>query len=49
MKTTRTHNLIAAAFIGALAMSGLTTQALAQETHFDKLDNLPFKENRPTK
>jgi len=38
-----------AALIGALAFSGLASQALAQETSFDKLANLPFKENRPTK
>jgi hypothetical protein len=30
-------------------MSGLTTQTLAQKDHFDKMANLPFKENRPTK
>ena len=30
-------------------MSGLATQALAQETHFDELANLPFAEGRPTK
>ena len=48
MKTTSKPSLIAAALIGVLAMSGLTTQALAQETHFDKLANLPFAENRPT-
>jgi hypothetical protein len=49
MKTTRTQNLIAAALVGALPMSGLATPALAQETHFDKLANLPFEEGRPTK
>jgi len=43
------HNTIAVALICALAMSGLATQALAQETRFDKLANLPFAENRPTK
>ena len=30
-------------------MSALATQALAQETSFDKLANLPFSEGRPTK
>ncbi|MGB8289900.1 DUF1254 domain-containing protein [Rhizobium ruizarguesonis] len=30
-------------------MSGLPAQSLAQETGFDKLANLPFVENRPTK
>ena len=49
MRTTHKQNLIAAALVGALAMSGLATQALAQETRFDKLANLPFTENRPTK
>ena len=49
MTTTRTLNLLAAALLGVLAMSGLATQALAQETHFDKLANLPFAEGRPTK
>jgi hypothetical protein len=29
-------------------MGGLASQALAQETRFDKLANLPFSENRPT-
>jgi hypothetical protein len=48
-KTTPSHIFITAALVGALAMSGLTTQALAQETHFDKLANLPFAEGRPTK
>ena len=32
-----------------MAMSGLTTQTLAQEAHFNKLANLPFAEGRPTK
>jgi hypothetical protein len=49
MKTSRTQNLIAAALVGVLAMSALATRALAQETHFDKLANLPFTEGRPTK
>ena len=49
MKTTRTQCLLAAALVGALAMIGLTTQALAQETYFDKMANLPFAEGRPTK
>jgi len=29
-------------------MGGLATQALAQASHFDKMANLPFAENRPT-
>ncbi len=49
MNTTRRKNMIATALSGALAMSGPATQALAQETHFDKMANLPFAENRPTK
>jgi len=48
MKTIHRQNFIAAALVGALAMIGLTTQALAQETYFDKMANLPFSENRPT-
>src|SRR4030095_11019729 len=49
MKTTHVPNLLTAALVGVLAMSGLATQALTQETHFDKLANLPFAEGRPTK
>jgi hypothetical protein len=49
MKTTHAPNLFAAALVGVLAMSALATQALAQETSFDKLANLPFSEGRPTK
>ncbi len=40
---------LAAIIIAALAMSGLTMQSFAKETRFDKLANLPFAENRPTK
>ncbi|WP_452101155.1 DUF1254 domain-containing protein [Bradyrhizobium monzae] len=40
---------MAAALLGVLATGGLATQALAQETGFDKLANLPFAEGRPTK
>jgi hypothetical protein len=37
-------------FAGTLVVtSGLATPALAQESHFDKLANLPFTEGRPTK
>jgi hypothetical protein len=49
MKTTHALNLFAAAPVGFLAMSALATQALAHETSFDKLANLPFAEGRPTK
>ena len=49
MSTTRKTSLLAAALLGALAMNEFTTLALAQETAFDKLANLPFAEGRPTK
>jgi hypothetical protein len=49
MKKTQTLNLFSAALVGVLAMSALAAQALAQETSFDKLANLPFSEGRPTK
>jgi hypothetical protein len=48
VKTSRTPGLIGAALVGVLTMSGLTTQALAQEAHFDRLAKLPFAEGRPT-
>jgi hypothetical protein len=48
INTTHKLNLLAA-LVAVLAMSGLATQALAQETHFDKLVDLPFAEGRPTK
>ena len=38
----------AAALTALLAMSGLGTPALAQETNFENLANLPFAEGRPT-
>src|SRR5580765_5467303 len=37
MKTARTHKLLAAVLICVLAMSGLATQALAQETRFNQV------------
>jgi hypothetical protein len=49
MKMKCSQILLAAALICAVGMGGLASQALAQETRFDKLANLPFKENRPTK
>ena len=49
MITTHKSSLLAATLAGVLAISGMTAQALAQETHFEKLANLPFAENRPTK
>jgi hypothetical protein len=48
MKHVRTFNHLSAALFWGLTMSGLATQALAQESHFDKMVNLPFSENRPT-
>src|SRR6185436_3192268 len=47
MHTTYKLQLLAA--LGVLAMSGVATSALAQETSFDKLANLPFAQGRPTK
>lgn len=49
MHSTHWVALIAVALTGALALSGLVRPALAQETRFDKLANLPFPEGRPTK
>jgi hypothetical protein len=49
MRITRPQRFLIAAFVGALAMSGITPKAFAQDASFDKLANLPFKENRPTK
>src|SRR5271155_2191639 len=49
MQTKKRPHLVVAALIGALAASWLTTQALAQEAHFDELANLPFAEGWPTK
>ena len=49
MTITRAPNLLAAALIGALAVSGFATLTRAQESHFDKLANLPIAEGRPTK
>jgi hypothetical protein len=49
MKTTTTHFLFTAVLLGAVAISGLTPQALAQEANFHKLANLPMEEGRPTK
>jgi hypothetical protein len=48
MTTRRSNLLLAVALVGGLAMSGHATQALAQETSFDRLANLPFAEGRPT-
>jgi hypothetical protein len=47
MKTTR-PNLLTAALVGVLAISAPAPQAVAQETSFDKLANLPFADGRPT-
>src|SRR5256886_15852668 len=48
MNTTRTRNLIAAALVGALAITSVPT-AQAQTSRFDEPANLPFVEGRPTK
>ncbi len=45
-KKVNTFSLLAAALVAA---SGLAGVAIAQENSFDKLANLPFAENRPTK
>ena len=49
MDTKRAQRFVAAALLGVLVTGGLATQALAQETGFDKLADLPFAEGRPTK
>jgi len=49
MDTKRAQRFVAAALLGVLVTGGLATRALAQETGFDKLANLPFAEGRPTK
>jgi hypothetical protein len=41
-------NLLAGAFAGTLALSGMTAQAIAQERYFHKLTDLSFAEGRPT-
>ena len=43
------RHVIAVMLILAMGTVGLASQAPAQESSFDKLANLPFKENRPTK
>ena len=47
--TLKLKNLRGAGLVCFLAINGLSTQAHAQEAHFDKLANLPFTEGRPTK
>ena len=49
MTTANKVRLLGTALFGVLAMSGVATSALAQETSFDKLANLPFAQGRPTK
>ena len=49
MKTIYRQILIVAALICTVGTGGLASQALAQETRFDKMANLPFAEGRPTK
>jgi len=47
MKIAHKQIVLAAALVGALALSGSTAQA--QSSRFDELANAPFKDNRPTK
>jgi hypothetical protein len=49
MKTTYASKLLTAALAGGLTLSSIATQAFAQDSHFEKLANLPFVEDRPTK
>src|SRR5277367_4601639 len=49
MQTKKRPHLVVAVLIGTLAASWLTTQALAQDTHFDELANIPFAAGRPTR
>jgi hypothetical protein len=49
MRNPTTHFLFTTALVGAVAISGLTPQAFAQEDSFDRLANIPFKDGRPTK
>jgi hypothetical protein len=55
MKMKGRQNLLAGAFVGALAISGCTKlgpvqeKGRAQESRFDELANATFAENRPTK
>jgi hypothetical protein len=44
MTTTLKQNFRAAVLVGELAMGGFASQALAQNSSFDELANLPFKE-----
>jgi len=48
MRITHKSNLFAATLVGVLAISGMAMHALAQQTNFDTLANLPFSEGRPT-
>jgi hypothetical protein len=48
MKNTGMTNRIITALVGALVMSGLSTQVGAQGTRFDQLANLPFPGGAPT-
>ena len=49
MSTARKSRLLAVTLLGVPMISGMAKQAIAQETHFDYLANLPLVENRPTK
>ena len=48
MRIAHKSNLFAATLVGVLAISGMAMHALAQQTNFDTLANLPFSEGRPT-
>ena len=48
MRITHKSNLFAATLVGVLAISGMAMHALAQQTNFDTLANLPFSEGWPT-
>ena len=49
MNTMHRISAVIGVLLGALAMSGLALPALAEDSQFDKLANLPFEEGRPTK
>ena len=48
MRIAHKSNLFAATLVGVLAISGMAMHALAQQTNFDTLANLPFSEGWPT-
>ena len=42
-------NALATALVGVLTMSGCATHKSTHASHFEKLADLPFAEDRPTK